>query len=313
VIYEFITGGGLFPEALPPSLQREGELMLQAVLQDALELQNFDVAILRDPRLSALSVHTLPDWKIALMWGDIFLIIAPETGRCLWELQRDVLQAGKVLWGCGLEAVQCCSYKSLTAARLAAHKIAHIPCYFPQQKLPRNIQQFVIKPNDGAGCGDTFLATRRQLSTLSQQILNPIIQPYVAGENLSLCVLYGQGQSRVVAVNRQLITIENSKFCYHGSEVNAFPELIPQAQLLAAQIGRAIPDLWGWVGIDIILHKQQWLVTEINPRLTTSYVGLRKSLNQNPLFLLQNRGRDFWKDKLESHLVKVTVAGLLVL
>jgi len=281
--------------------------MLQAVLQDALELQGFEVAILRDPRLSTLTVHTLPDWKTVLAWGEIFLIIAPEMGRCLWELQREVLQAGKILWGCGLEAVQCCTYKSLTAARLAAHNIAPIPCYFPQQKLPRNIQQFVIKPNDGAGCGDTFLATRRQLSTLSQQILNPIIQPYLAGENLSLCVLYGQGQSRVVAVNQQLITIEDSKFCYHGSEVNAFPELIPTAQRLAAQIGRAIPDLWGWVGIDIILHKQQWLVTEINPRLTTSYVGLRQSLNQNPLSLLQNRGRNFSELKLESHLIQVLV------
>lgn len=307
VIYEFITGGGLFPEALPPSLQREGELMLQAVLQDALELQNFEVAILRDPRLSALSVPTLPSWKTALVWGEIFLIIAPETGQCLWELHRAVLQAGKILWGCGLEAVHLCSYKSLTATRLTAHNIAHLPCYFPQQKLPRNIQKFVIKPNDGAGCGDTFLATRRQLSNLSQQILNPIIQPYVAGENLSLCVLYGQGQSRVVAVNRQLIRIENSKFCYHGSEVNAFPELLPQAQQLAVQIGQAIPDLWGWVGIDIILHQQQWLVTEINPRLTTSYVGLHQSLNQNPLSLLQNRGRDFLKLKLESHLVQVLV------
>ncbi len=307
MIYEFITGGGLFPKALPPSLQREGELMLQAVLQDARELQNFEVAILRDPRLSALAVPTLPSWKTALAWGEIFLIIAPETGRCLWELQRAVLLAGKILWGCGLEAVHLCSYKSLTATRLAAHNIAHIPCYFPQQKLPRNIQQFVIKPNDGAGCGDTFLATRRQLSNLSQQILNPIIQPYVAGENLSLCVLYGQGQSRVVAVNRQLIRIENAKFCYHGSEVNAFPALIPKAQLLAAQIGRAIPDLCGWVGIDIILHQQQWLVTEINPRLTTSYVGLRQSLNQNPLFLLKNRGRDFLELKLESHLVQVLV------
>jgi predicted ATP-grasp superfamily ATP-dependent carboligase len=308
VIYEFITGGGLFPKALPPSLQREGELMLQAVLQDALELPSFEVAILRDPRLFTLTVHTLSDWKTALAWGEIFLIIAPEMGRCLWELQREVLQAGKILWGCGLEAVQCCSYKSLTETRLAAHNIAHIPCYFPQQKLPRNMQKFVIKPNDGAGCGDTFLATRRQLSNLSQQILNPIIQPYVVGENLSVCVLYGQRQSRVVAVNRQLICIENAKFSYHGSEVNAFPALIPKAQLLAVQIGLAIPDLWGWVGIDIILHKQQWVVTEINPRLTTSYVGLRQSLNQNPLSLLQNRGLDFLELKLKSHLVKVIVS-----
>jgi len=110
-----------------------------------------------------------------------------------------------------------------------------------------------------------------------------------------------------VAVNRQLISIEDAKFCYHGSEVNAFPELIPKAQQFAARIGQAIPELWGWVGIDIIFHKQQWVVTEINPRLTTSYVGLRKSLNQNPLSLLQNMGRDFWKDTLESHLVQVLV------
>jgi len=310
VIYEFITGGGLFPEVLPSSLQAEGELMLQAVLQDALELPQIEVAVLRDPRLSILPVYCLPDWKTALAWGDVFLIIAPETGQCLLNLQTEVLQAGKVLWGCGLEAVQCCAEKSLTATRLASHHIAHIPCYFPQQKLPENLQQLVIKPNDGAGCGDTFLTTPQQVSKLSRRIVNPIIQPYVAGESLSLCVLYGKKYSRVVAVNRQLISIEDSKFRYHGSEVNAFPELIPQAQILAAHIGQAIPELWGWVGIDVILHQQQWLISDINPRLTTSYVGLHQSLKQNPLSLLQNMGRDF--GKLENHLVKVSVAELPV-
>lgn len=307
VIYEFITGGGLFPEDLPPSLQREGELMLQAVLRDALELSNLaQVAILRDSRLPALNVLTLPNWETALAWGEVFLIIAPETGRCLWKLHHAVLQAGKILWGCGLEAVACCGDKSLTAARLAAYQIAHLPCYFPQQTLPEHIQQFVIKPNDGAGCGDTFLATAQQVAQRCAQLSNPIIQAYTQGESLSLCVLYRAAHCRVVAVNRQLIRIEDAKFCYDGSEVNAFPELIPQAQILAAQIGQAIPDLWGWVGIDVILQSSRWVVTEINPRLTTSYVGLRESLNHNPLQLLQ-REQDFLELKLESHLVQILV------
>jgi predicted ATP-grasp superfamily ATP-dependent carboligase len=61
---------------------------------------------------------------------------------------------------------------------------------------------------------------------------------------------------------------------------------------LASEIAAAIPLLWGYVGVDLVLTESGPVVLEINPRLTTSYCGLRHALSHNPatwvLDLLKN-------------------------
>ena len=51
---------------------------------------------------------------------------------------------------------------------------------------------------------------------------------------------------------------------------------------VAARIAKAFPGLWGYVGIDLIDSPAGPLVLEINPRLTTSYVGLAAAIGGNP-------------------------------
>ena len=46
-------------------------------------------------------------------------------------------------------------------------------------------------------------------------------------------------------------------------------------------IAHALPELWGYAGIDLIETQEQLLVLEINPRLTTSFVGIREALGVN--------------------------------
>jgi len=55
---------------------------------------------------------------------------------------------------------------------------------------------------------------------------------------------------------------------------------------VAAQIAAALPDLWGHVGADLVETRKGPVVIEINPRLTTSYVGLRDALGINPAGLV---------------------------
>ena len=62
----------------------------------------------------------------------------------------------------------------------------------------------------------------------------------------------------------------------------------------------AIPGLWGYVGVDLMLAKEGPVVLEINPRLTTSYCGLRRALGINTaamvLDLLRTGGAaDGWR------------------
>ena len=51
---------------------------------------------------------------------------------------------------------------------------------------------------------------------------------------------------------------------------------------LARRVAAAVPELWGYAGIDLILTEAGLHVLEINPRLTSSYAGLRSALGGNP-------------------------------
>jgi predicted ATP-grasp superfamily ATP-dependent carboligase len=53
---------------------------------------------------------------------------------------------------------------------------------------------------------------------------------------------------------------------------NRYPDVY---QNLIDQIAKALPELWGYIGIDLIETAEQGpLLLEINPRLTTSFVGI---------------------------------------
>jgi predicted ATP-grasp superfamily ATP-dependent carboligase len=52
-------------------------------------------------------------------------------------------------------------------------------------------------------------------------------------------------------------------------------------QILVDAIALALPELWGYVGVDLIETPEQTWVLEINPRLTTSFVGIHEALGLN--------------------------------
>ncbi len=53
-------------------------------------------------------------------------------------------------------------------------------------------------------------------------------------------------------------------------------------QHLINQVAKAIPGLWGYIGIDIVQPEHGLaLIVEINPRLTTSYPGIAQALGIN--------------------------------
>lgn len=301
LVVEYVTGGGFIDETLPAALLHEGQGMLTALLDDLLDIDSVAVCITRDYRLSAeamsaksarLSVFRIePQLKLQailpqlIQQCDAVWPIAPETANALTEICQLVETAGKTLLSSAAEAVAMSGDKLKTYACLKRHKIPVIPTRLFSAKHNFSPQWRVIKPLDGVGCEDVCLldneADLQRLITAIDTQQQYILQPFINGRAMSLSCLFKQGMAWLISCNEQSIDIIDGKFILRACIVNAMPDQDGRYQLLIERMASAIPQLWGYVGIDLIETAHGPQIVEINPRLTTSYVGLRKALGIN--------------------------------
>jgi predicted ATP-grasp superfamily ATP-dependent carboligase len=305
LICESVTGGGFAGSPLPPGLAREGDMMLGALVKDVAALEGIDIVAVRDARLAPLepagSCQVIPVrgdpwevWRNAIEEVDAVWPIAPETGGALQRLSELVVRAGRILIGSRPPAVALTTSKRATAERLNACGVPAVPTEpaleIARRGPPEAGNGWVVKPDDGAGAEETRRFRRAgelgQALAAAADIGNLVVQPFVPGVAASMSVLCQEGRARLLSCNLQNIVIENQAFRFRGCLVGGYEQRRPVCEQLAAAVAAAIPDLWGYVGIDLIDGDSGPLVLEVNPRLTTSYVGLRQAIGANPAALV---------------------------
>lgn len=294
-LYEHITGGGYMSEPLPTSLAKEGDMMLRTLANDLTALPDVEIFTTRDPRLAPLEINNVLEFPVqskdhacrifhhCSALAQYAWPIAPETDGVLEKLSHVVQESSCRLIGSTAQAVHIASSKFKTAQWLSGYGLPTIPIYRHVEELPSHINQIVVKPDDGAGCINTILLSRMELE--KWWAINKgeklILQPYIHGDSKSLSLLFNEEDVQVLSCNRQQVHVKTNQFQFHGVDVNAYQDHRGRYQALAEQIRQAIPGLWGYVGVDIIENSQGTFVVDINPRLTTSYVGLSEALNVN--------------------------------
>ena len=126
-----------------------------------------------------------------------------------------------------------------------------------------------------------------------------IAQPWVDGCAASLSLLCCDGRATLLCCNRQHVRLVDGRPALEAITVNAMPDAVGHLAALGARIAAAIPGLWGYVGVDLVLAPPGPVVLEINPRLTTSYCGVRGALGINAaalvLDLLATGGMQGWR------------------
>ena len=302
LVFEYVTAAGL-AEAPSGSLLAEGELMLAALLADLSAIPGVEVLALRDRRLPLPGRSCAgPEWvwvepprdglaclAATLPRVDAVWPIAPETGGILESICRTVEQAGKALLTTPAAGVRLAASKHATIQRLQAHGVAVVPTERLKSgnaALLPFCPPCVVKPDDGAGCEWAWIVrSPAEWDGLREQLAagtNWIVQPLIAGESLSLSAVFSRGHAVLWTVNRQHIVEVGHGFRLAGCGVNALDDSDGIFADLARRVAAAVPELWGYAGIDLIRNEDGLHVLEINPRLTSSYAGLRSALGNNP-------------------------------
>jgi tyramine---L-glutamate ligase len=223
-VCEFISAGGLYREALPDGLLREGMLMRDALLAELAEIEHIALSTSCDPRVDApcfghvTLMRDVQDvwqvWRELIAAADAVLVIAPETSGLLLKLSEMVLAQDKLLLGCPPSVIQLNTSKLATYHALKHAGINAVPSYSAQEWLNTQAymqeEDWVIKPDDGVGCEDIIcLSEKEQITAWLMQgsrVHTHIIQPLCAGEPASLSMLCRDGQAWLLSCNRQKVS-----------------------------------------------------------------------------------------------------------
>ena len=214
--------------------------------------------------------------------ADYTVLIAPETGGILADRARQVAEAGGRSLGATPDAIDRTADKWGFQHWLTERGIATPTGRLvrPPEGLPRAVPYpAVLKPVDGAGSIDTyFVSEAGSCPEPARALALALLQPWIEGTPMSASYLVGpDGRARLVGVGRQRVNVVAGRFVYRGGT-------IPAARATAAGDPRraveSVPGLLGFVGVDYVWDgsARRAVVLEVNPRPTTSVVGLVRLL-----------------------------------
>lgn len=307
LVSEFVCSGAWAEESLDSTLIAEGRSMLLGVLRDATKVPGLEVVTIWSAHRERFPVEGVafqlahsPAEEIELLaelaaWADVTLLIAPEFDGILTHRALLVEGVGGRLCGPHPLAITTCADKLELAEILHAAGVPTIPTaeFFPAHATSESVTYpCVIKPRDGAGSQETYLVrTPADFESLlptwkkSSLLRQALCQPYVAGRAASVAVLVTPEQYRYQALPPCEQTLDPSgRFTYQGGVVPARDVDAAALQAVAVEACRQVAGLRGYVGVDLIIPDNDPahpIVVEINPRITTSYLGYSKLCQQN--------------------------------
>lgn len=276
------------------ALAREGRGMLLAVLADAARSRTLEVTTLIDDgmplelpgdgaRTAVPSGEEMGSLRQAAASCDVAIIIAPETAGILAGRVAAARAVGAEVIAPDAAWLALAADKQATVLALAAAGVPVPPgraldvgAAWPQGF----VRPAVRKRLDGCGCdGFTVVEPHDPPPHAAEHAAR--IEAAAAGRSVGVACLSGAGHVVPLPPLEQRFTT-GPEPAYRGGSVIDDPGLESRATGLACRAVAAIEraagcPARGWIGVDLVLGAREDgrddRVLEVNPRLTTSFVG----------------------------------------
>jgi len=313
LIFEYMSGGGYADQKLSSSILSEGYGMLRSIITDCKAAGN-NVTTLLDQRLTAFNPPNKADQttsvssagelsaKLAEASGlaDAVYVIAPESGQVLENLVKSIEASGVTSLNCESAAIRQVSnkmtvYETMKKRGLNVPETVLLGIREEADDIKRLAEELgyplVFKPLDGISCGGlSIVKDEGEIAGAVEKVAREstgkqfIVQKAIRGKAASACVISTGDEAVAVTLNRQLVTLAppDKESGYYGGAVPFRHDLEKEALRAAERAVESVRGLKGYVGVDMILTDEEPFVLEVNPRLTLSYIGLRRVADFNP-------------------------------
>lgn len=251
---------------IPDSVRREGRAMFDAVMEDATLLY---------PEIEIISLKSGGSSPGSFPSADYALIIAPEFDGILASRAEWAMQAGCQLLGPLPEAIRLTADKWSLYEHWKRQGVCTPRTWLPSE-LPTTSGRYLRKHRYGAGSlGIGFWSPGEPVE------VDHLVQEYIDGVAVSLAMLISPaGHMTPLLPCKQHIS-RDGHFSYEGGSILNDSVVGKRLIELATLCIQGIPGLQGYVGLDAMVTDNEIFVVEINPRLTTSYLGLRALSKEN--------------------------------
>ncbi|MFO0941119.1 MAG: ATP-grasp domain-containing protein [Pirellulales bacterium] len=268
---------------------------------------------------------TIQHWIEFAFQCDLVLVVAPEIDGILQRCLRAMKAAGLALLNCSGSFLENCCSKFQTARVLHQADIEHPKTYSLEElqnvALTNDEQLWCIKSDLGAGCEGLqvgtldeirAVASAKMLSSKSTSDTSYIVQPWIEGQTFSCSAIVDRtGTAHWFPLVTQSFSVAPSDSgcttrIYQGGEIVLNSSAISRPTELLNRTIEALAQLQplgalGWIGVDLLLDKSgKWIVIEVNPRMTTSVIGLSeaspKNLGELMMQAFQGKSLPPWSD-----------------
>ncbi len=291
LILEYASASGVDD----PSISTEGLAMLEGLLDD-FKSKNTDYLLDKNIEFSSKNCNCVHIHDDLMEWLEenveyyhACVLIAPEDDFILYKLTQLLEEKNIKIIGSTLEAVGVCSdkYELYKSLKDSVNIIETEKIYFDDVDNYKSSfkRKKVVKPADGVSCsGVKVVQSLQQLKKAVKEMQSAlpyfIVQDFIEGTPASVSLISDGNEAFPLSLNLQNIEFENSDISYHGGLVPWEHKLADDAKNMAKKAVESIKGLKGYVGVDIIIGDEVYLM-EINSRLTTPYVALRHITNFN--------------------------------
>lgn len=254
------------------------------------------------------SKEIVDDICLNLNKNDSVLIVAPEENLELFNIVKNLEKRNVNLLNCQSNFIKTTTNKKEINNHLIKSKDYLINTFDNYKFIDEN-NKIIAKVFDGFGSENLFIFHNRSDLKDKKILLTDrhIYQPYHEGTIVGINIVANNGNHRILSINEQKYeeTLGNTlalKKIYIG-KLNSSYELFDK---FVNSILSNLEGYNGFFGIDaIITNDDKIFFLEINPRLTTSYSFLSKSLGFNPLELFYNANYDFSIENNKNFLINV--------
>ena len=267
---EYAVGGG---EGASFSILREGEAIF-STLKNGFERLGNEVIYPKAEQDFEAAVERLAKES------DAGIVIAPDDRLCALT---ELVEANTVNLGCPSDSVRICADKLLTSKMLSEKGIP-VPSIVSTEEMEGSEDQcYVGKPRYGCASEQiSILSGKEDRGALAfYERPDYIITEFIKGDDVSSSVIAGNSAVLPLTINKQFIRKDGKRLLYEGGFVPY--QLGREAKNEIMRVSEKVVTLFrceGYVGIDFVVGEGGTAyVVDVNPRPTTSIVGIARVLN----------------------------------